>query len=91
MTQATQPTQAKQEKGELWLLDLAKSRVILFASKSCELIIFFGTLWLTLNTVVPASEKWLNGVPNLAFIAVLSFAVDAAMPESFLQFAEMHC
>lgn len=72
------------EKQEMWFLDLAKSKIIMAASKSCELVIFFGTLWLTLVTIVPGAEGWANGIVNTVFMAVLGFAVDAAMPESFL-------
>jgi hypothetical protein len=74
----------KQKRPELWYIDSAKAKVILFAAKSCELIIFFGGLWITLVVLNPEAATWVNGVIHRFFLTTLAFAIDAAFPESWI-------
>src|SRR3984893_3443096 len=83
----TQPTTANQPQSnrpEMYFLDLAKSKVVMFAGKSCELVIFFGCLWITLVMTNPGAVRWLNGGINSFFLTSMGFAVDAASTESSL-------
>ncbi len=83
----TQPTTANQPQSnrpEMYFLDLAKSKVVMFAGKSCELVIFFGCLWITLVMTNPGAVSWLDGGINSFFLTSMGFAVDAAFPESWL-------
>lgn len=84
--QITQPTPATQpqKQAEMYFLDLAKSKVVMFAGKSCELVIFFGCLWITLVMTNPGAANWADGGINSFFLTSMGFAVDAAFPESWL-------
>lgn len=75
---------AQQKKPEMWFMDLAKSRIMLFFSKSCELVLFFGCLWITLTMTDPTAKTWANGIINTVFITIMGFAIDAAFPESWM-------
>ena len=90
MATAATPTPITTEREEMWYITLAKSKIMRFFSVSCELVIFFGCLWLTLVTILPGAEKWLDGGVNSFFLVVMGFAVDAAMPESWLHVVEQH-
>lgn len=81
---------AKEKKPEMFFIDLAKSKVILFAAKSCELVIFFGGLWITLVMTNHDAASWLSGSINSFFITTMAFAVDAAFPESWLHVVLQH-
>lgn len=74
----------KPEREEMWWLMLAKSKTMRFFSVSCEFIIFLGCLWLTLVTIMPDAESWAYGGINKFFLVAMGFAVDAALPESWL-------
>lgn len=80
----------KVKKPEMWFIDLAKSKVILFAAKSCELVIFFGGLWLTLVMTNHDAANWASGGINNFFITTMGFAVDAAFPESWIHVVAQH-
>ena len=63
-TTANQP----QKQGEMYFLDMAKSKVVMFAGKSCELVIFFGCLWITLIMTNPGAANWADGGINSFFL-----------------------
>lgn len=80
-----QPAGAGTHTGEgFGFMDLAKSKVILFLAKSCELVLLLGTIWMTVTLTTPAAASMLGGWPNTIIITLMGVAVDAAMPESFI-------
>lgn len=85
-----QSNTVKQPRPEMWLITLAKSKIMRFFAVSCEFIIFLGCLWLTLVTILPSATTWLWGGVDTFFMVAMGFAVDAALPEAWLHVVDQY-
>ena len=69
--------QPKQQRPEMWMITLAKSKTMRFFAVSCEFIIFLGCLWLTLVTILPDATGWAWGGIDKFFMVAMGFAVES--------------
>jgi hypothetical protein len=87
-TNSQQPT----KREEMWVIQLAKSKIVRAFAVSCELMLFLGGLWVTLTVNEPDALTWAIGpiVLNTVVMTAMGWAVDAALGESWLHVVIQH-